>query len=117
MNWQLKDTVAATEFYCSLFGWTATVQEMETGAYTQFMNGDQMAGGMMQISEEFGDVPPHWMVYFTVDNCDESAAKVTELGGKILFGPQDIPDIGRFATVSDAQGAAFSIIQAEQIDP
>jgi predicted enzyme related to lactoylglutathione lyase len=55
------------------------------------------------------EVPPHWAVYFTVEGTDATADKVKELGGQVLMGPMDI-EPGRFAVVSDPQGAVFNII-------
>jgi len=75
------------------------------------MNGEEMAGGMMQIQKEWGDVPPHWGVYFAVNDCDASTEKAESLGAKILMPPTDIPEVGRFATIQDAQGAVFNILK------
>jgi hypothetical protein len=66
---------------------------------------------MMQIAPEWGPMPPNWMVYFAVDDCDAKAALAETLGGRILMPPTDVPEIGRFATLQDPQGAAFSIIK------
>ncbi len=48
-------------------------------------------------------------MYFAVDDCDATVAKVTDRGGKLYFGPMDSP-FGRFAAVGDPQGAAFGVI-------
>lgn len=106
-----NDTDRAGQFYSELFGWKAQTQEMEGGNYTIFMNGEQMNGGMMQIRPEWGPMPPNWLVYFTVADCDASADKAKALGGQLLAPPMDIPDIGRMAWVQDPQGAVLSIIQ------
>jgi hypothetical protein len=45
-----------------------------------------------------------------VDDVDAIAAKVTELGGRVLVPPMDIPTVGRFATFQDPQGAVISAI-------
>ena len=92
-----KDTEKAAKFYMELFGWSKEVQEMPTTIYTSFKNGDRMGAGMLEITEEWGDVPPHWAVYFTVEDCDAGAAKAKELGGQIAVEPMDIPPVGRFA--------------------
>jgi len=105
------DTDKAGEFYTKLFGWRTQTQDMETMTYTTFLNGERMNGGMMQMTEEWGDIPPHWMVYFAVEDCDSSAEKVKELGGQVMVGPMDIPPVGRFAMVQDPQGGAFTIIK------
>lgn len=62
------------------------------------------------MNEEWGEVPPHWMLYFAVDNCDEAAAKAKQLGGEICVPPTDIAKVGRFAVINDPQGGFFSII-------
>ncbi|MBE7469084.1 MAG: VOC family protein [Anaerolineae bacterium] len=103
----------SSEFYTQLFGWTAQTQPMGETNYTVFKNGDNMNAGMIEMTAEWGDIPPHWMVYLTVTDCDASAEKVTALGGKILVPPTDIPDMGRFAVVQDPQGAAFSFIKLD----
>lgn len=105
-----KDPKSATTFYAELFGWNADTSDPE---YTMFMNGDRLAGGMLQISEQMGDVPPNWMVYFAVDDCDESADKAKRSGAHVILPPSDIDDIGRFSVLVDPQGAAFSIIKLE----
>jgi len=105
------DTEKAAKFYTELFDWGTEVQEMPNIIYTTFKNGDRMAAGMLEITEEWGDVPPHWAVYFSVENCDASAAKAKELGGQIAVEPMDIPPVGRFAVIQDPQGAHFYIIK------
>jgi uncharacterized protein len=54
-------------------------------------------------------IPSYWMPYFWVEKVDASAEKARQLGGKVMVPPQDIPKVGRFAIVSDAQGAVFAI--------
>ena len=106
-----NDTSKAKAFYTSLFGWTTHEQDMGGMVYTTWLNQGAPAGGMLQIAPEWGNVPPNWMLYFSVPSCDDAAAKATVLGGRICVPPRDIPGVGRFSVVSDPQGAAFSIIQ------
>jgi predicted enzyme related to lactoylglutathione lyase len=53
----------------------------------------------------------YWLIYFAVDDCDASAAKAEQLSGKVMMKPTDIPDVGRFAVITDPQGAWFAIMQ------
>jgi hypothetical protein len=55
-------------------------------------------------------VPPHWLVYITVDDVDASADKVTKHGGKILMPAIDVPNVGRFVVIADPQGAAIALM-------
>jgi len=75
------------------------------------MLGEHPVAGMMQMTEEWGDAPPHWMTYITVADCDASAKTVEELGGQVCVPPTDIPEVGRFAVINDPTGATFSIIK------
>jgi predicted enzyme related to lactoylglutathione lyase len=69
--------------------------------------GDVGVGGMSAES----DAMPSWLTYFAVESCDESARRAETMGGKIAVPPTDIPGIGRFAIVSDREGAMFGIIK------
>ncbi len=113
-----RDASAAQDFYGGLLGWTTVVQEMPapTGLYTTFMAGEQPSGGMMTIQADWGDVPPHWGTYFWVDDCDACVARAEELGGGVYLPPMEIPGVGRFAGLTDPQGAMFSIIQGEEME-
>ena len=110
-----NDIDAAGRFYTELFGWSIQVHDMGSSEYTTFMNGEKLAGGMLQMKEEWGNVPPNWMVYFTVENCDGSLENAKELGAEVIAPPIDIPGTGRFAVLQDPQGAAFAIIQLAEM--
>ena len=108
-----KDTNAAQSFYSGLLGWNTEQMAMSDMSYTIFKNGDKQAGGMFAIDPSWGPVPPNWMIYFGVENCDATCEQVKSLGGKVLMGPQSVPTVGRFATCQDPQGGAFAILQPE----
>jgi uncharacterized protein len=57
-------------------------------------------------------VPPHWNIYFNVEDVDASVAKAEELGGKTVAPAFDVPGVGRMAMVSDPQGASFWVMAA-----
>lgn len=107
--WELntKDTAKAKAFYTALFGWT-------TGGdpnYTEWKNGSETMGGMMEIKPEWGPVPPNWLSYILVTDCDATAAKIKGSGGSVMMGPQDIENMGRFAVAADPQHGTFAIYQ------
>jgi predicted enzyme related to lactoylglutathione lyase len=114
MGWSelaTRDTEKAKAFYTELFGWGAKVDDKGPMPYTEFQVGGKSIGGMMAMTEQHGEAPPHWLPYVLVDDCDSSAAKVTELGGHILVPPTDIPDVGRFSVFNDPTGACLAIIK------
>jgi len=101
----------ATKFYAELFGWTPEVMKMPGMDYTMFKLGDVPIAGMMAITDEMGSMPPHWATYFTVTDPDEAGRKAEELGGKIVMGPHDIPNVGRFCGLTSPKGVMFFVIR------
>ena len=67
----------------------------------------------MQIQPQMGPMPPNWGIYIAVDDCDGTAQKAISLGGRQYVPPTDIPHVGRFAVLSDPQGAVFNIIKLD----
>ncbi len=109
-----RDPKKAEEFYTRLFDWAtkhgaaSTVQD-----YTEFgISKTQPFAGMMGMPENMpADVPSYWMPYFQVANCDASVAKAKDLGARLMVGPNDISKTGRFAILSDPQGAMFAVFE------
>jgi uncharacterized protein len=113
----VRDLDAAKAFYGKVFGWET--QEMDMGGgvtYTLLKlpgsEPDASIGGAMQMTSDMfpADLPDHWMVYFSVADCDASAKRVEELGGTVSVQPTDIPTVGRFAVCNGPHGEVFSII-------
>jgi uncharacterized protein len=105
-----RDTTAAARFYTALFGWKTKVTEGAGFPYTHWQHDGADIGGMMAIMEQWGPMPPNWVNYVQVKNCDDTAAKATSLGGKVCMPPTDIPNTGRFGMLQDPQGAMLSVI-------
>ena len=106
----------AIPFYNKVFGWAHKTSEMGEGAppYTEFqVGGESIAGGMEMNPMVPAEVPSYWMVYFNVDDVDRSLKNATESGGQEMRAPQDFPG-GRFAILSDPQGAAFGLLKMKE---
>ena len=113
---QTRDPETAAAFYADLFGWeTKPVKAEGTLAYVTIENAGSANGGIMPMTEQHGEAPPHWLAYFTVPSCEGALARVLELGGAVLAGPLDVP-AGRIALVSDPQGAVFALFEGETDD-
>ncbi len=110
-----RDPEAATEFYGQVFGWTPKVNANPDAPYTEFQLAGRTIAGMMPMRGEAwpDDLPDHWMVYFAVEDCDASCARIRELAGTVSVPPMDVPGVGRFAIVGDPAGAFFSVIALE----
>ena len=108
---QTRDTEAAKAFYRSVFGWDADTSEGGSMVYTEWKRGGETVGGMLEMPAEVPpQVPAFWLVYFAVEDCDNSVAKATGLGGTTLMPAMDV-EPGRFAVLSDPAGAAFAVIK------
>ncbi len=98
-------------FYQGLFGWGPRVMDAGLGPYTIFSREGVELAGMIRTPAECVENPSSWLMYFLVDDCDQSAEKAKTLGARILKGGTDIPTIGRFAVIQDPQGGVFALFK------
>jgi predicted enzyme related to lactoylglutathione lyase len=114
-----SDPNAAQSFYHETIGWDTAPFEESPEPYTMWMNSESPVGGVMALPEEAkqAGAPPHWIAYITTPNVDETTNKVKELGGNLIHGPMEIPNVGRFAIVSDPQGAVFAVYKPANEQP
>ncbi len=103
-----RDSDRARSFYRAIFG--LETKKMSGMDYWTFHLGDRAVHGLLQMTPEWGDLPPHWMAYFAVTSADKAAETVTAAGGKVHHGPFDTP-YGRIVVVSDPFGATFSVLE------
>ena len=102
----------AVAFYSKAFGWTTKTTPMGEGQppYVEFLvGGDSIAGGMEMNPMAPAAVPSYWMVYFAVADVDASFKKALGAGAREMVSPVDYPG-GRFAILTDPQGATFGVI-------
>lgn len=105
-----NDAAGAKAFYTQLFGWEE--QAGDVGFPYHFLraaNDKDNFGGIMPHAESSG-APPHWLVYFAVADVSKAMQKVEQLGGKICLPIVTMPQ-GKFAIVSDPQGATFAVYE------
>ncbi len=109
-----NDVEAAVEFYRKVVGWGAQDAGMPGMTYMLLTVEGVPVAGTMAIPPEAraNGMKPAWMGHVAVDNVDSSAAEANRLGGKVHHGPADIPGVGRFAVLSDPQGAVFDIFKS-----
>lgn len=104
------DVERATRFYESLFGWSAETTSMPEFTYTTFRMNDAPVSGMMGITPDMGPMPPHWGVYFTVDDADAAARHAGELGGTVHVPLMDVEGVGRMCGITSPEGVMFYVI-------
>ena len=121
-----RDPSAVDAFYRSLFGveavaWRDIPEQYPVDAPAEQIGmdyvvytgaaGEPMLCGRMTMTADFGDVPPHWMIYFNVDSADHAAERVTASGGLVAVPPFDTP-FGRITVVADPNGAVLGLSAA-----
>nr|WP_229840681.1 VOC family protein [Streptomyces brasiliensis] len=94
-----RDTEAADTFYGGLFHDALFGSDAEPDF------------GRAPVSDVFpAEMPPHFLVHFRVDDCDEALTAVVGLGGRV-HAPAFDTSYGRVAVVTDNQGASFALLQ------
>ena len=109
-----SDGKAAKDFYNSLFGWTSQDTPIsEDMVYTMHqLDGRNVAASFKMTTDMVKEgVPPHWGVYFTVEDAQASANLAKEAGGKVMSGPADVFSAGTMAVIQDPEGTVFNIWQ------
>jgi uncharacterized protein len=114
-----SDRKAGIAFYGSLFGWEPDDRPVGPGpddVYSMLLlRGKEVgaAAGQRPDERQMG-IPPHWNMYVTVTNADDTVKRATGLGGKVLAPPFDVMDAGRMAVLQDPTGAVFLIWQPQR---
>jgi len=105
----LPDLAAGRSFYGELFGWTFEDQGEDFGHYTMASrDGGQVAALMGKMDP---DQPTAWSVYLATDDAARTAKQVTAAGGRLLYGPDAVGDVGVMAGAVDPGGSFFGLWQ------
>jgi predicted enzyme related to lactoylglutathione lyase len=104
------DPDGATDFYSKVMGWGTETWEGAGTPYQMWTTEHGAFGGLMQLPEDAqaAGAPPHWMAHIATPDVDETVARATELGAKVLVPAMDMPEVGRFSVLQDPAGAVFS---------
>lgn len=101
------DMDASAEFYSDLFGWNVDPVEGFGMPYMIIKNSEGRTNGGIRAATE--SEPCYWLVYFGSENVENTLAKVADLGGEAIMGPQEIGSGMTLAAVLDPQGAVFAL--------
>jgi uncharacterized protein len=124
-----RDADRAKSFYGSVFGWQAFAMDGGAEMWTLAGYGDfierhhpglrkrwaeagapagfeDVVATINPIADDQPETPAHWSVTFAVEDADATAARATELGGRVIVPPFDAPWV-RMTVIADPQGATF----------
>lgn len=110
------DPDGAKAFYGEVMGLGTEPWTGDDKPYTIWTRAGAPVGGVMKILPEWerAGVRPYWWAHVAVGDVDGAARRAVELGGAIRTPPTDIPEVGRFAVVSDPQGAVISLFRSNR---
>jgi hypothetical protein len=106
------DVRKALAFYETVFGYGCETMGMgEQGDYHLLKTADgKPRAGVFQATDVH--VPPMWLPYVGVDDCDATVQRAQQLGALgVPMPPTDIPGVGRFAVLIDPLGATLAVIK------
>jgi predicted enzyme related to lactoylglutathione lyase len=108
------DMDASAAFYSELFGWSLDAMDSPDMPYLIIKNSDGRSnGGIRPVMPP--DTPPHWLVYFGIEDVEAGLAKISELGGTRLMGPMEM-GAGTLGAAQDPQGAVFALFAGDYDD-
>ncbi|MBK8954721.1 MAG: VOC family protein [Saprospiraceae bacterium] len=100
------------DFYANVIGYSFS--EVDMGGYSDFcMNSPddgQTKTGICFARGSNSGLPPVWLIYFYVNNLDESLEKLVAANGKIISGPKNMGS-AKYAIVQDPAGAYCALYQ------
>lgn len=111
-----RDIERAEAFYGALLGWTFEPMDGPM-TYHFIQNNGRMNGGVMVMPDDLADVPPHWLINWSVADVEAALAKLKDLGGSPRTGIEKAEGIGRFVVFSDPQGAVSVLAQLDNPMP
>lgn len=112
-NWNelaTSDPQAALAFYTALLGWSpsARYDMPDLGAYQLLHHQGSDIGGIMPLPHP--GARPAWLPYFGVNSITSAMEKVTGGGGRIVFGPSEVPGGALICNCEDPRGANFALV-------
>lgn len=112
LNTRGRDSALA--FYQTVFGWSLKRSEIPNQpAYVEFqVDGESVAGANELNPQSPAGMPNYWLVYFGVNDVDAAFNQAKGLGAREIVAPEDFPG-GRFAIVTDPQGAVFGLLKTD----
>ena len=108
------DVAGAARFYSAVLNWSITDAGIPSRVYLLAAAGGVQHAGLMPVPDDARarGARPGWLGYLGVDDVDSALIKVVSRGGTLKRQPENIPAVGRFAVVGDADGAPFVLFSA-----
>lgn len=109
----IENAEEVKDFYQQVIGFTTT--DVNMGDYNDFCMNSPTDGqtkvGICHAKGTNKNIPPQWMIYFNVEDLDQSMQSVKEQGGEIIDGPKGNSESGRYCFIKDPSGAHCALYE------
>ncbi len=106
-----KDSVRAKAFYTAVFGFEYEAIGGDAFGYSIAKRPGETdgVGGVVHDVQLPEGMPPYWLVWFSVADCDATTDQAASLGSTVFMPPADSA-FGRMSVVQGPQGEVFGLI-------
>lgn len=108
----VDDAATVRDFYRAVVGWES--EDVDMGGYSDFTmrppGNSEGVAGVCHARGTNADLPPMWLIYVTVADVAESAARCEELGGEVVVAPRGLAG-GRYCVIQDPAGAVCALYE------
>ena len=100
-----QDAAALQRFYGEAFGWE--MQDVMEGSYYMAHPGSGVNGGVGRAQQGNG----HVTFYVEVEDPAAALERISELGGRTIQGPMDVPGGPTIALFADPEGHVVGLVK------
>ena len=109
----IENAADIRDFYRDVVGWSS--QDVDMGDYQDYCmvspeNGEVQTGICHSRGMNTG-IPSAWMMYINVADLEKSMAACQSAGGKILDGPRQMGESGKYCFIKDPAGAVCALFE------
>ncbi len=109
----VEDAESVRDFYQQVIGWENSPVGMD--GYDDFAmhppGSSDAVSGICHARGANAQIPRAWVVYFIVEDLDQSISACTGGGGKVVSGPRSMGK-DRYCIIEDPAGAVCALYQA-----
>ncbi|MCH9028080.1 MAG: VOC family protein [Bacteroidetes bacterium] len=103
------------DFYSKVIGWKSEPVPMAKGEYEDYNmkapESDLTVTGVCHAKGVNADLPARWLLYITVESIDKSIEECKANSGKIIAGPKNMGNYGRYCVIEDPAGAVCALFE------
>ena len=110
-----EDLDRAKRFYGGLFGWEFEADTDDD--YVSILHRGRPIAGIALVRRQENISVAQWVSWLSVTDVDVAAERARAAGADIVREPRELQGRGRFAVITDPQGALFAVVRSSSGDP